>query len=692
MDYMNLPKSPYKLIEGWLHHKGTNDSKWVQYWCVIKEFTFYIFKGQDTSRENHIGVLQLGSDTRFRSGESDEKKGYRFDLYTTKRLNKFRTTKFSERELWKAYIVGLAQGDVSDSLDLLPGQIHKIRDDIQRVRCKSQNPPLPISSSRIPPDSSSVGTGFSSPDNSITSIFPDNQSNLLLDNGGPMIRHRFWRDPDSSETPTWFFAGITRDIAEKILTSGCNYGNTLMRESITFRDTGSYVITKKMEHARGNPYNHFEVIRIAEGFKINVENAHKSILCLSEVMDYFVTMSGAAVTRPLITNDLKALGLEAPDYQTRIESKKTNPDSGEEYQAEDYEEPDVKPARSLQSRKGGHTTWSPQKFFPENRGPGSSYGGRTVSGSAPRPRSSIAQVQQGVTAANVIQNLDSAIDHHDPYRQGYHRHGSSEKYEVGQLGPAPPPPCPRGPVKPLHPRWQSRTKSVPNLGMIVDVSYLNKQVPVPNESPNLVSPSRAPYQGSALVSPTQTPHRPLPKPPEEEAILEETPMSGLQQQLLNAKLRPTGGPNKKASLTSHGALVNPNKSRLSHRQQVPQRSYSTSTAQDQQYQPLQANSPSQRSYSESDSTVDDEYYDDAVALQLSDGKSVSFADTPSDGSVNESGATDKEGIKARLEQLFSDGVKLPTSPVKRMSGVPAPAVSQAPEEEEYDEVLYEPLD
>ncbi|XP_046357198.2 uncharacterized protein LOC124135731 isoform X2 [Haliotis rufescens] len=620
MDYMNLPKNPYKLMEGWLHHKGTHDSKWVQYWCVIKEFTFYIFKGQDTSRENHIGVLQLGSDTRFRSGESDEKKGYRFDLYTTKRLNKFRTTKFSERELWKAYIVGLAQGDVSDSLDLLPGQIHKIRDDIQRVRCKSQNPPLPISSSRIPPDSSSVGTGFSSPDNSITSIFPDNQSNLLLDNGGPMIRHRFWRDPDSSETPTWFFAGITRDIAEKILTSGCNYGNTLMRESITFRDTGSYVITKKMEHARGNPYNHFEVIRIAEGFKINVENAHKSILCLSEVMDYFVTMSGAAVTRPLITNDLKALGLEAPDYQTRIESKKTNPDSGEEYQAEDYEEPDVKPARSLQSRKGGHTTWSPQKFFPESRGPGSSYGGRTVSGSAPRPRSSIAQVQQGVTAANVIQNLDSAIDHHDPYRQGHHRRGSSEKDEVGKLGPAPPPPCHRDPVKPLHPRWQSRTKSVPNLGMLVDVSYLNKQVPVPNESPNLVSPSRAPYQGNALVSPTQTPHRPLPKPPEQEDIMEETPMSGLQQQLLNAKLRPIGGPNKK------------------------------------------------------------------------DGKSVSFADTPSDGGVNESGATDKEGIKARLEQLFSDGVKLPTSPVKRMSGVPAPAVSQAPEEEEYDEVLYEPLD
>ncbi|XP_067666307.1 uncharacterized protein [Haliotis asinina] len=609
MDYVNLSTSPYKLIEGWLQHKGTYDSKWVQYWCVIKEFTLYIFKNQETSRENHIGVLQLGSDTKYRTGESDERKGYRFDLYTTKRLNKFRTAKFSERELWKAYIIGLSEGDVSDNLDLLPGQIKKVRDDIQRVRGKSQNPPLPISSSRMPPDSSSVGTGFSSPDNSITSIFPDSQSQLSLDNGGPMIRHRFWRDPDNSEIPTWFFSGITRDIAEKILSSGGNYGNTLMRESVTFRNTGSYVITKKMEHTRGNPFNHFEVIRIAEGFKINVENAHKSILCLSEVMDYFVMMSGEAVTRPLITNDMKILGLEPPkfppDYAIYIDRKKTNPDSGEEYQAEDYEEPE----RNMQL-KDRHSTWSPQKSFPGNRGPGSGYGVRTVSGYGHRPRSSIDHVQQGVRAANVMSDLDSAINQYDPYRYDHHRRGDNEIDEVGKLGQAPPPPCPSGAVKQLHPRWTSRAKSVPNLGILGDLSYLNKQVPVPSESPTLVSPS-------------QTPQRPLPEPPEQDNNTKKktSPMTGFQRQLADIKLKPTGGPNKK------------------------------------------------------------------------DGKSVSFANTASDDGSVDSGATDKEGIKARLEMMLAGGPR-PTNPALRTSAVLTSPVSQGPmeKEEEYDDVLYEPID
>ncbi|XP_067666306.1 uncharacterized protein [Haliotis asinina] len=627
MDYVNLSTSPYKLIEGWLQHKGTYDSKWVQYWCVIKEFTLYIFKNQETSRENHIGVLQLGSDTKYRTGESDERKGYRFDLYTTKRLNKFRTAKFSERELWKAYIIGLSEGDVSDNLDLLPGQIKKVRDDIQRVRGKSQNPPLPISSSRMPPDSSSVGTGFSSPDNSITSIFPDSQSQLSLDNGGPMIRHRFWRDPDNSEIPTWFFSGITRDIAEKILSSGGNYGNTLMRESVTFRNTGSYVITKKMEHTRGNPFNHFEVIRIAEGFKINVENAHKSILCLSEVMDYFVMMSGEAVTRPLITNDMKILGLEPPkfppDYAIYIDRKKTNPDSGEEYQAEDYEEPE----RNMQL-KDRHSTWSPQKSFPGNRGPGSGYGVRTVSGYGHRPRSSIDHVQQGVRAANVMSDLDSAINQYDPYRYDHHRRGDNEIDEVGKLGQAPPPPCPsgrrqsqpdlhvaadirtQGAVKQLHPRWTSRAKSVPNLGILGDLSYLNKQVPVPSESPTLVSPS-------------QTPQRPLPEPPEQDNNTKKktSPMTGFQRQLADIKLKPTGGPNKK------------------------------------------------------------------------DGKSVSFANTASDDGSVDSGATDKEGIKARLEMMLAGGPR-PTNPALRTSAVLTSPVSQGPmeKEEEYDDVLYEPID
>ena len=40
---------------------------------------------------------------------------------------------------------------------------------------------------------------------------------------------------------------------------------------------------------------------------------------LSEVMDYFVTVAGGPErTRLMETNDLKLLGLEIPDYATKI--------------------------------------------------------------------------------------------------------------------------------------------------------------------------------------------------------------------------------------------------------------------------------------------------------------------------------------------------------------------------------------
>ncbi len=48
---------------------------------------------------------------------------------------------------------------------------------------------------------------------------------------------------------SWFFEGCSREAAESILTIGKKYGNVLMRESVTFRSTQSYVISMRREVA-----------------------------------------------------------------------------------------------------------------------------------------------------------------------------------------------------------------------------------------------------------------------------------------------------------------------------------------------------------------------------------------------------------------------------------------------------------
>ena len=45
--------------------------------------------------------------------------------------------------------------------------------------------------------------------------------------------------------PSWFFESCNRDKAEQILEYGHSYGSVLMRESTTFRDSGSYTISMR---------------------------------------------------------------------------------------------------------------------------------------------------------------------------------------------------------------------------------------------------------------------------------------------------------------------------------------------------------------------------------------------------------------------------------------------------------------
>ncbi|XP_064648827.1 uncharacterized protein LOC135501028 isoform X2 [Lineus longissimus] len=153
--------------------------------------------------------------------------------------------------------------------------------------------------------------------------------------------HQFYTNHkmNVNSIPAWFFENCTREQSELILTKGKDYGNVMMRESTTHRDSGSYVIDICEETPRGCKIKHVEIIR-GQGFVLRTEEVKdESFSCLTEVMGCMMSSLGPKY-RTMSTNDKTKIGIEDPDYDSivyvdgkaTLRSTITNPlrkDSGE---------------------------------------------------------------------------------------------------------------------------------------------------------------------------------------------------------------------------------------------------------------------------------------------------------------------------------------------------------------------------
>ncbi|XP_055877894.1 uncharacterized protein LOC106078511 isoform X3 [Biomphalaria glabrata] len=329
-NYANSPKQS-KFLEGWMEHKSV-DSKWAKYWCVMSGSSIHIFNNPKQSKETHVGSIDIGRGARLVKREGDEKNGYKFDLYTMKKVNKFKTSKFSERELWRAFIEGITSGSIPDNIDLLPGQINDVQlslNEYYKIQ-KLIKRPLPIPSE--PPIEENYEPGFDTPNTSTSGSFPacddDYMEPLPVNNYQKLI---FYPDSRKTEIPSWFFPNCTRELAIQILERGAKYGNTLMRESTS--DSKNLVISKRMESNGGKTETHYVVNRLSNGYKIDVENLHEPMKSLYEVMEFFIDTSGRSVTFPMTCNDLTKFGITEKiynHYNTKIVKVLYDADSGEE--------------------------------------------------------------------------------------------------------------------------------------------------------------------------------------------------------------------------------------------------------------------------------------------------------------------------------------------------------------------------
>ncbi|KAI0226025.1 hypothetical protein LSAT2_023273 [Lamellibrachia satsuma] len=135
--------------------------------------------------------------------------------------------------------------------------------------------------------------------------YQDDRMSSSPDNNNEI--HLFYRDSTRNrDVPSWFFDGCDRTQAECLLTSNRKFGNVLMRPSTTFPDSHKYVISMRRDVSGGTNLNHYEVVRSAEGYSINVDNKHSPMKCLSEVMDYFITVAGPSA-QPMKSNNMSKM-------------------------------------------------------------------------------------------------------------------------------------------------------------------------------------------------------------------------------------------------------------------------------------------------------------------------------------------------------------------------------------------------
>ncbi|XP_062604949.1 serine/arginine repetitive matrix protein 1-like isoform X2 [Saccostrea cucullata] len=365
----------WRFCEGYLEHKGKQGRGYERLWCVLKDRTIHIFKDRDKRNEDTVlGSLNIDNNTEYKYGDS-ERDGYKFELYTLgldrcKRANRFKSRKKVEREMWRAYIIGLSKGTVPKDLDLMESQIEEIEAKLNAFLHQEANKVAEGGSPSIgggsghqalqkrismsPSEDSGIDNTSRYPKSyrSQRSSSSGSRDTISGGGGGPTMRHKFTNDPKmDDEVPSWFYPNCTRDFAEKVLVNGGRYGNTLMRESSSQKTSGSYVISKIGKMDGEVKIEHFEVERIDRGYRIKVENDHEPQKNLTGVMNTFRFIAGYNSTLPMRTNNLSDLGLTVDDanpyHLKKIERELPNTARELPEPLPDYEEPMSRPSKTF---------------------------------------------------------------------------------------------------------------------------------------------------------------------------------------------------------------------------------------------------------------------------------------------------------------------------------------------------------
>ncbi|KAK2841454.1 hypothetical protein Q7C36_013033 [Tachysurus vachellii] len=258
----NKSQLPPCYYEGFLEKRSFKDKISRKFWTSLcGRCLFFYNNGKDN---NYVEKLDLSTFISLTDDCSHDRKldAARFhlrlqddDIYLT-------APSLEARELWKGFIFSVVKLEVPMSLNLLPGQIHMLREavdkEIERLREIHE---------KSASAQASITVATTEPDNYLPVVF---------------------------EMPACFQRTLRED-AEILLEKHKDKGNLLLRPG---RDGNSFAVTTRQEFD-GPVFRHYRVTRVPTGgFSIALDNPI-SCTSLHDVINYLMEKTGGAF-KPLI--------------------------------------------------------------------------------------------------------------------------------------------------------------------------------------------------------------------------------------------------------------------------------------------------------------------------------------------------------------------------------------------------------
>ncbi|XP_040896555.1 signal-transducing adaptor protein 2-like isoform X2 [Toxotes jaculatrix] len=245
---------PTCYYEGYLEKRSFKDKTSRKLWTCLCGNTLFFFN--DKREADYIEKLDLSGFVSVADDSSQDRNldAARLNLKTKDENIRFTAPNAEARELWKGYIQSVAELTVPSSLNLLPGQIHMLREAVDKEKERIKNV--------FPPDVSS-------------------SPYITLQADMPACYH-----------------SVSRLEAELLLEKEAKRGNLLLRPG---RDGNSFAITTRQDHD-GSIFRHYRVTRKHDGsFAIDVDNP---VPCatLYDVINYLVEKTDRVLV-PLIIEE-----------------------------------------------------------------------------------------------------------------------------------------------------------------------------------------------------------------------------------------------------------------------------------------------------------------------------------------------------------------------------------------------------
>lgn len=250
---------PTCYYEGYLEKRSFKDKTSRKMWTCLCGNTLFFFN--DKRDSDYIEKMDLSELISISDDSSQDRNldAARLNVQMKDGNIKFTAPNAEARELWKGYINSVAKLAVPTSLNLLPGQIHMLKEAVEneKERIKSVPPPPP------PPPAASVS---------------------------PYVTFQ----PDM---PACYHA-VSRLEGELLLEREAKRGNLLLRPGSS---GNSFAVTTRQDHD-GSIFKHYRVTRNPDGgFIIDVDNP---VHCdtLHEVINYLIEKTDRVLV-PLIIEE-----------------------------------------------------------------------------------------------------------------------------------------------------------------------------------------------------------------------------------------------------------------------------------------------------------------------------------------------------------------------------------------------------